>query len=69
MPLPRMPASTAREPVPPILKNNTHLLSALLLAGAAATCEAHVPGAAALPGHPIRAGAPLKLDGALLEPA
>ena len=64
-----MPASTAREPVPPIFKNNTHLLSALLLAGAAATCEAHVPGAAALPAHLPRDAAPLKVDGALLEPA
>lgn len=62
----RMPASTARDPVPSIFKPNNKLLSALLLASAAATGEASVPGA--LPAL-VTANAPLRLDGALDDDA
>ena len=50
--------------MPTILKTHTRLLSSLLLASAAATGEASVPGAAALPAL-VTANAPLRLDGAL----
>ena len=54
--------------MPTILKTHTRLLSSLLLASAAATGEASVPGAAALPAL-VTANAPMRLDGALDDDA
>ena len=52
--------------MPSIFKTNTKLMSALLLAGAAATGEASVPGAAALPAM-VSASAQPRLDGLLSD--
>ena len=54
--------------MPSIFKTNNKLLSALLLASAAATGEASVLGAAALPAL-VTANAPMRLDGALDDDA
>ncbi|MGK5023338.1 hypothetical protein [Janthinobacterium sp. RB2R34] len=63
----RRPASTAKVPVPPILKPHTRLLACLLLA-AAATCEASVPAVSVLPAL-VAAGVPPQLDGDLNDDA